>query len=113
MRILALIDAGGRITTRPDEAVCARLRGAAAGRSRPLRRKTGEPMPEPAFTSEALMREALGQSERPGIGAEVQLIAGSQRFVLLGYEGECAVLRGMNGKLLDVNWRCLKPWRLN
>lgn len=51
--------------------------------------------------------------ERPAIGAEVQLNSGSDRWVIVRYEGEAAVLRQPNGDLIDLPWACLRPWRVH
>lgn len=48
--------------------------------------------------------------ERPRIGESVQLAAGSQRFKILRFEGDVAIVRNATGDIYDFNYRALRPW---
>lgn len=56
---------------------------------------------------------AFAWPERPPVGSDVQLIAGSQKFKIIRFEGDIAVVRNANGDLLDFHYRVLRPWRVH
>lgn len=56
---------------------------------------------------------AFAWPERPSVGAEVQLNAGSDRFRIIRFEGDVAVVRNDRGDIFDFNYRALRPWRVH
>lgn len=47
---------------------------------------------------------------RPKVGESVQLCAGSQRFKIVRFEGDVAVVRTEAGEFYEFNYRALRPW---